>query len=86
MSVVLIPLWFLSGALFPIEGAAPWLEWVMQCNPVTYALVVLRKAFYLVPTQLIADGAFVHALLITGGWTVLTTVGAAWMVARNRGP
>ena len=86
MSVVLIPLWFLSGALFPIEGAAPWLEWVMQCNPVTYALVVLRKAFYLVPTQLIADGAFVHALLITSGWTVLTTVGAAWMVARNRGP
>ena len=49
----------------------------MQCNPVTYALVILRKAFYLVPTQLIADGAFVHALLITGGWTVLTTVGAA---------
>ena len=86
MSVVLIPLWFLSGALFPIEGAAPWLEWVMQCNPVTYALVVLRKAFYLVPTQLIADVAFVRALLITGGWTVLTTVGAAWMVARNRGP
>ena len=79
MSVVLIPLWFLSGALFPIEGAAPWLEWVMQCNPVTYALVVLRKAFYLVPTQLIADAAFVHALLITGGWTVLTTAGAAWM-------
>ena len=86
MSVVLIPLWFLSGALFPIEGAAPWLEWVMQCNPVTYALVVLRKAFYLAPAQLIADAAFVRALLITGGWTVLTTVGAAWMVARNRGP
>ena len=86
MSVVLIPLWFLSGALFPVEGAAPWLEWVMQCNPVTYALVVLRKAFYLVPTQLIADGTFVHALLITGGWTVLTPAGAAWMVARNRGP
>ena len=86
MSVVLIPLWFLSGALFPIEGAAPWLEWVMQCNPVTYALIVLRKAFYLVPAQLIADAAFVRALLITGGWTVLTTFGAAWMVARNRGP
>ena len=84
MSVVLIPLWFLSGALFPIEGAAPWLEWVMQCNPVTYALVVLRKAVYLVPTQLIADAEFVRALLITGGWTMLTTAGATWMVARSR--
>ena len=44
------------------------------------------RRFYLVPTQLIADGTFVRALLITGGWTVLTTAGAAWMVARNRGP
>ena len=84
MSVVLIPLWFLSGALFPVEGAAPWLEWVMQCNPVTYALVVLRKAFYLGPAQLMADPAFGYALLVTGGWTVLTTIGAAWMVARSR--
>lgn len=84
MSVVLIPLWFLSGALFPIEGAAPWLEWVMQCNPVTYALVVLRQAFYLAPAQLLADPAFVQALLVTSGWTGLTTSGAAWMVARSR--
>lgn len=84
MSVVLIPLWFLSGALFPVEGAAPWLEWVMQCNPVTYALVVLRKAFYLAPAQLMADSAFGYALLLTVGWTVLTTIGAAWMVARSR--
>ena len=84
MSVVLIPLWFLSGALFPIEGAAPWLEWVMQCNPVTYALVVLRQAFYLAPAQLMADPAFVQALLVTSGWTGLTISGAAWMVARSR--
>ena len=84
MSVVLIPLWFLSGALFPVEGAAPWLEWVMQCNPVTYALVVLRKAFYLAPAQLMVDPVFGSALLVTGGWTVLTTIGAAWMVARSR--
>ena len=84
MSVVLIPLWFLSGALFPIEGAAPWLEWVMQCNPVTYALVVLRQAFYLAPAQLMADPAFVQALLVTSGWTGLTISGAAWMVARCR--
>ena len=84
MSVVLIPLWFLSGALFPIEGAAPWLEWVMQCNPVTYALVVLRQAFYLAPAQLLADPAFVQALLVTSGWTGLTICGAAWMVAHSR--
>ena len=85
MSVVMIPLWLLSGALFPIEGAAVWLEWVMRFNPVTYAMIILRQAFYTAPAQLLADAGFVRALGITVGWTALTVAGSAWMVARSRG-
>ena len=85
MSVVMLPMWLLSGALFPIEGAAAWLEWVMRCNPVTYAMVVLRQAFYVGPTDLLAEATFVRALAITATWTGLTVAGSAWIVARSRG-
>ena len=85
MSVVMLPMWLLSGALFPIEGAAAWLEWVMRCNPVTYSMVVLRQAFYVEPTDLLAEATFVRALAITAAWTGLTVAGSAWIVARSRG-
>lgn len=84
MSVVLIPLWLLSGALFPVEGAATWLEWLMRFNPVSYAMIILRMAFYLTPAELFAQAEFVRALLITVAWTGLTIAGSAWMVARGR--
>ena len=85
MSVVMLPMWLLSGALFPIEGAETWLEWVMRCNPVTYSMVVLRQAFYTGLSDLLADATFVRALVITALWTGMNVVGAAWMVARSRG-
>ena len=85
MSVVMLPMWLLSGALFPIEGAATWLEWIMRFNPVTYAMVILRQAFYATPGQLLADAEFMRALAVSAGWTTLTILGSAWMVARSRG-
>ena len=44
MNLVLIPMWLLSGALFPASGAAPWVQTVMQLNPLTYAVSALRRA------------------------------------------
>jgi ABC-2 type transport system permease protein len=44
MNLFLMPLWFLSGALFPAKGA---LRWVMGLNPLTYGLAGLRRSMYL---------------------------------------
>ena len=33
MNLFLMPLWFLSGALFPPENAWGGLRWLMQLNP-----------------------------------------------------
>src|SRR3954469_15326928 len=46
MNLFLMPLWFLSGALFPAEGAMGGLKWVMRLNPLTYGLAGLRRAMY----------------------------------------
>jgi len=46
VNLLLMPMWFLSGALFPVEGAAGGLELVMRANPVTYGLAAFRRALY----------------------------------------
>jgi ABC-2 type transport system permease protein len=47
MNLFLMPMWFLSGALFPVHNAAPPLRAVMMLNPLTYGLTGLREALYL---------------------------------------
>ena len=46
MNLFLMPMWFLSGALFPASGAWRGLQWVMMINPLTYALSAIRRALY----------------------------------------
>ena len=45
MSVFLMPMWLLSGAFFPGEGAG-WLSWIIQANPLTYGVAGLRRLMY----------------------------------------
>ena len=44
MNVVLMPLWLLSGALFPAQGTPLPLKVLILANPVTYGLAALRQA------------------------------------------
>ena len=46
VNLLLMPMWFLSGALFPLAGAAGGLRLVMRLNPVTYGLAAFREALY----------------------------------------
>src|SRR6202166_219575 len=36
INLFLIPLWLLSGALFPLSGASGWIRALMYMNPLTY--------------------------------------------------
>ncbi len=42
MNLVLVPMWLLSGAVFPAEGAAWWIRAIMWANPMTYGVTALR--------------------------------------------
>jgi ABC-2 type transport system permease protein len=46
MNLVLVPMWLLSGALFPPDGASIWVRWVMAANPLTYGLALVRGCLY----------------------------------------
>src|SRR5216683_5218145 len=46
INLFLIPLWLLSGALFPLAGASGWIRVLMQLNPLTYGVEALRALLY----------------------------------------
>lgn len=46
MNILLIPMWFLSGAFFPLTGSPAWLEWAMRINPLTYGMAAFRRVLY----------------------------------------
>ena len=46
VNLFLIPLWLLSGALFPLEGASGWIRIIMRLNPLTYGVEALRGLLY----------------------------------------
>ena len=46
MNVFLIPMWLLSGALFPAAGAPAPLKWLIAINPLTYGMSALRHGMY----------------------------------------
>lgn len=42
MNLVFMPMWLLSGAFFPVDGAAGWLRWLMRANPLTWCTEAVR--------------------------------------------
>jgi ABC-2 type transport system permease protein len=46
INLFLIPLWLLSGAMFPLSGASGWLRVLMEINPLTYGVEALRDLLY----------------------------------------
>ncbi|MCC5829661.1 MAG: ABC transporter permease [Phycisphaeraceae bacterium] len=41
MMVFLMPMWFLSGAVFPADGASGWIQGLMLANPLSYGQMLL---------------------------------------------
>jgi len=46
MQLVLFPMLFLSGAMFPLSGLPTWLAILTRINPLTYAIAPLRKVVF----------------------------------------
>ena len=77
MSVLLMPLWLLSGAFFPAAGLPGWLAWAIRLNPLTYGVEALRIALGLAP------GPAAPALGVTAAFGVATFL-LACLLARRR--
>ena len=80
VNVVLIPIWLLSGSLFPLRGAAGWMRFCMMLNPLTYGVEALRGSLF--PEAPTAFPMTVN-LAVTAVFCVLTFA-AAWAIVNRR--
>jgi len=43
MNFLIMPMWFLSGALFPVDSLPAWLGVLVRLNPLTYGVDLIRS-------------------------------------------
>jgi ABC-2 type transport system permease protein len=46
MQMLMMPMYFLSGALYPVSGLPTWLEVLNRLNPLTYAVDPMRRLVF----------------------------------------
>lgn len=80
MNLFLLPLWFLSSAMFPLDSAATGLRELMLVNPVSYAVSGLRHGLYVEAPAVLADP--ITCLAVTWGFAALMVGAAVWSVHR----
>lgn len=80
INLILIPLWLLSGALFPASGASGWLRLVMILNPLTYGVDALRNGLF--PAEVTMFSPMVN-LAVTLGFCALVFAGS-WAIVNRR--
>ncbi len=85
MSVFLFPLWIFSGAAFPVEGTPAWLYYVMQANPLTHGLSLLRYCFYYhQETAYLSFSEIQFSIVYFAVFCLLTFLWAVKMVKKSR--
>ena len=77
VNLVNMPLFFLSGALFPLTTAPFWIQWIAFINPLSYGVDGFRAAFTGVSQNSIGVDA-----LVVAGITVLFLAVGSWLFSR----
>jgi len=83
MNLILIPIWLLSGAFFPADGAPAVLAWIMHLNPLTYGMAALRKGLYLAEPAALGAGPGLRFSIIVSIAFAVAAFALASRVARR---
>ena len=83
MNIFLMPLWMMSGALFPMPAGSGWLYWVGLLNPVSYCVSAIRDAL-MIGTPTCALPHYLFSLFITALFGIITFSISFYLVAHPR--
>ena len=72
--MLLMPLFFLSGALFPLRGLPGWLHVLTRIDPLTYAVDPVRRAVFAHLDVSPATNKLLNPGVTWGSWRVSTGV------------
>jgi ABC-2 type transport system permease protein len=84
MNILLFPMWLLSGAFFPSQGAHTVIQWLMAANPMTYGVAALRHALYDGPMPAGGLPALWLCLVVIGAATLLMVFLASRAIQAGR--
>ncbi len=78
MNFLVMPMFFLSGAMFPVSNLPQWLKWLVRLNPLTYGVDALKNLFFphIVNSPMKAEFALGYDLFL-----VILFMGAMLMIA-----
>lgn len=79
MNLLLVPMWMVSGALFPMSTAHGWVRAIMWINPLTYSIALLNHTLAL-PNA--APGAMV-SLVVTAAFGLVLLLLSGMLAARK---
>lgn len=82
---LLVPLWVVSGAMFPPGGQGEGFAWAMRLNPIAYAVTAARHAFYggAAPASTVLPVTAYTALWITFLFAAASVALATWVCQRK---
>lgn len=78
--ILMLPMFFLSGALFPLTNLPTWLQILTHINPLTYAVDLVRRTIFSFLTLSPEAAQFTQGVTI-GNWLVPIWVEALIVVA-----
>lgn len=93
MQMLLMPMLFLSGALFPLSGLPGWLAVITRLNPLTYAVAPFRQVVFSAQNMSAAARArfptsvtlFGHSLSVAVELAVVSVFATVFFVLAFRG-
>lgn len=83
INLVLIPLWLMSGAFFPVSGAAGWVRWMVHANPLSYGVGALRQALYWGQPTTCGHGPSLPVSLLIATAFAIVLIGVATKVVQK---
>jgi ABC-2 type transport system permease protein len=79
MNLLLVPMWMVSGSLFPMATAHGWVRAIMWANPLTYSVALLNHTLRL-PN---ASPGAVESLAVTAAFAVVLLAVCGMMAAQK---
>jgi ABC-2 type transport system permease protein len=79
MNLMLVPMWMVSGSLFPMATAHGWVKAIMWVNPLTYSIALLNHVLAL-PNA--APGVFA-SLAVTTAFGLILLLASGLMAAQK---
>ena len=73
------PMFMISPALCPCALMSDWLATIAQCNPVTYAVVLVRSMM----SGYVESSSAAFSIVILGGFVIAMTLLASYVFTRE---